>query len=160
MERRKGIKELLEALPLVQAKDVVYVAAGKTKGLQLPENTITVGYLNEAQLIQMYQMADVYVCSSLADAGPMMVNQSLMCGTPVVAFPVGVSVELVQIRKTGYQAKYGDSADLARGIDAILSLPQNEWKEMSANCRKLGVDTYANPNEMNTIDALINKRLS
>jgi glycosyltransferase involved in cell wall biosynthesis len=156
-ERRKGIKELLEALPFVQAKDVVYVAAGKTKGLQLPENTITVGYLNEAQLIQMYQMADVFVCASLADAGPMMVNQALLCGCPVVAFPVGVSVELVRTGKTGYQAKYGDSADLAKGIDAILSLPQNEWKEMSANCRKLGVDTYANPNEKNTINALISK---
>ena len=156
-ERRKGIKELLEALPLVQTKDVVYVAAGKTEGLTLPENTISVGYLNEAQLIQMYQMADVYVCASLADAGPMMVNQSLMCGTPVVAFSVGVSVELVQTGKTGYQAKYGDSADLAKGIDAILSLSHNEWMQMSNNCRKLGVDTYANPNEKNTMDALIAK---
>lgn len=156
-ERRKGIKELLEALPLVQTKDVVYVAAGKVKDLVLPKNTISVGYLNEAQLIQMYQMADVYVCASLADAGPMMVNQSLLCGTPVVAFPVGVSVELVQTGHTGYQANYGDSADLARGIDAILSLSQNEWTQKSANCRKLGVDTYANPNEKNTIDALIAK---
>ena len=156
-ERRKGIKELLEALPLLQSKEVVYVAAGKTQGLALPENTISVGYLNEAQLIQMYQMADVYVCSSLADAGPMMVNQSLMCGTPVVAFPVGVSVELVQTGKTGYLAKYGDSVDLAKDIDAILSLSRKEWKEMSTNCRKLGVDTYANPNEKYTIDALIAK---
>lgn len=156
-ERRKGIKELLEALPMVQTKDVEYVAAGKTKGLELPDNTIALGYLNEAQLIQMYQLADVYVCSSLADAGPMMVNQALLCGTPVVAFPVGVSVELVQTGQTGYQAKYGNSADLAKGIDAVLSLSQNEWKKMSANCRKLGVDTYANPNEKNTIDALIAK---
>lgn len=154
-ERRKGIKELLEALPMVQSKDVVYVAAGNVKDLVLPENTISVGYLNEEQLIQMYQMADVYVCPSLADAGPMMVNQALLCGTPVVAFPVGVSVELVRTGHTGSLVKYGDSVDLARGIDAVLSLSLNEWKQMSANCRKLGVDTYANPNEKNTIDALI-----
>ena len=151
-ERRKGIKELLQALPMVQTKGVVFVAAGKTEGLTLPENTLSVGYLNEAQLIQMYQMADVYVCSSLADAGPMMVNQSLLCGTPVVAFPVGVSVELVRTGQTGYLAKYGDSVDLAKGIDAVLSLLKNEWKQMSDNCRKLGVDTYANPHEVDTID--------
>lgn len=159
-ERRKGIKELLQALPMVQTKDVVYVAAGKTQGLSLPENTISVGYLDEAQLIQMYQMADVYVCASLADAGPMMVNQALLCGTPVVAFPVGVSVELVQSGHTGYLAKYGDAADLAMGIDSILSLSQNDWKRTSENCRKLGVDTYANPNEKNSIDALIVKMIS
>ena len=156
-ERRKGINELLQALPLVQTKNVVYVAAGRTEGMTLPENTISVGYLNEAQLIEMYQMADVYVCASLADAGPMMVNQALLCGTPVVAFPVGVSVELVQTGHTGYQAKYGDSADLAKGIDAVLALPLSEWKQMSGNCRKLGVDTYANPNEKNTIEAFLAK---
>ena len=156
-ERRKGIKELLQALPMVQTNDVVFVAAGKTEGLTFPENTISLGYLNEAQLIQMYQMADVYVCASLTDAGPMMVNQALLCGTPVVAFPVGVSVELVRTGHTGSLVKYGDSVDLARGIDAVLSLSLNEWKQMSANCRKLGVDTYANPKEKNTIDKLISK---
>ena len=111
--------------------------------------------MNEAQLIQLYQMADVYVCATLADAGPMMVNQALLCGCPVVAFPVGVSVELVQTGQTGYLAKYGDSADLAKGVDVILSLAQKEWNEMSANCRKLGVDTYADPNEVDTIDNFI-----
>lgn len=159
-ERRKGIAELLQALSIVQTKDVIYVAAGKIENLILPKNTISVGYLNESQLIQMYQMADVFVCPTLADAGPMMVNQALLCGTPVVAFPVGVSVELVQTGATGYQAKYGDSEDLAKGIDAILSLSQNEWQKMSANCRKIGVDTFANPEEKFTIKALLSKLYS
>ena len=156
-ERRKGIKELLKALPLVQSHDVVFVAVGIVDGLELPDNTLSVGYLNEVQLIQLYQLSDVFVCPSLADGGPMMVNQALMCGLPTVSFPVGVSAELVQNGQTGYLAKYGDSIDLAKGIDAILSLSLNEWKEMSVNCRQLGIDTYANPNEKNTIDALISK---
>lgn len=156
-ERRKGMKELIDAFLEVQTKDVVYIAAGNVKSLSLPDNTIAMGYLNEAQLIQMYQMADVFVCPSLADAGPMMVNQALLCGTPVVAFPVGVSAELVQTGMTGYQAQYGDSADLAKGIDYVLSLSSEEWQMISSNCRKLGVDTYANPNEKNTIQTLILK---
>lgn len=158
-ERRKGIKELIDAFPKVQTKDVVYIAAGNVKSLSLPANTIAMGYLNEEQLIQMYQMADVFVCPSLADAGPMMVNQALLCGTPVVAFPVGVSAELVQTGTTGYQAQCGDSADLAKGMDFVLSLSADEWQKMSYNCRKLGIDTYANPNEKNTIQALIEKLL-
>ena len=159
-ERRKGIKELLETLPLIQTKDVVLVAAGKIENLTMPDNTISVGYLNENQLIEMYQMADVFVCPTLADAGPMMVNQALLCGTPVVAFPVGVSVELVQMGTTGYQAQYGDSKDLAKGIDFILSLPSTEWQNMSANCRKIGVETFANPEEKHTIEALLSKLYS
>ena len=51
----------------------------------------------------------------------------------------------------------GDSADLAKGIDAILSLSPNEWKQMSDNSRKIGVDTYANPKEKDTINNFITR---
>lgn len=154
-ERRKGMKELIDAFPEVQTKDVVYVAAGNVKSLSLPDNTTAMGYLNESQLIQMYQIADVFVCPSLADAGPMMVNQALLCGTPVVAFPVGVSAELVQTEKTGYQAKYGDAKDIAKGIDNVLSLSSDEWKKMSKCCRQLAMDTYANPTKQDALYKLI-----
>ena len=154
-ERRKGIKELLTAVHMVHAKDVVLLAAGKVESLTMPDNTISVGYLDEAQLIQMYQMADVFVCPSLADAGPMMVNQALMCGTPVVAFPVGVSLDMVRTGETGYLAKYSDSKELAKGIDYILSLSSTEWEKMSYNCRKLAVDMYANPQKQNALQEWI-----
>lgn len=156
-ERRKGMKELIDALPEVQTKDVVYMAAGNVKSFSFPDNTIAMGYLSEAQLIQMYQIADVFVCPSLADTGPMMVKQSLICGTPVVAFPVGVSVEMVKAELTGYLARYGDSADLAKGIDTILSLSSKEWQQMSDNCRKLAVDTYANPQKQSVLKDFIEK---
>lgn len=158
-ERRKGIKELLEALPMVQAEDVMYVAAGNELGVQLPDNTISMGYLNEAQLIQMYQIADVFVCPTLADAGPYMVKQSLMCGTPVVAFPVGISMELVQTGRTGYQAIYGDSRNLAQGIDYVLNLSEVEWRKMSVDCRKIAVEIYATSDKKNAIDDLLVKVL-
>jgi len=156
-ERRKGIKELLEALPKITTENVLFIAAGKVVDLQFPPNTIKVGYLCEDDLISMYQIADVFVCPSLADGGPMMVNQALMCGTPVVAFPVGASLELIQTRFTGYLAKYGDSDDLAKGIDHVLSLSQKEWQQVSDNCRKIAVDTYANPNNKGTIDDFMSK---
>lgn len=159
-ERRKGMKELIEALPLVQTKDVVYVAAGNIKNLSLPKNTICMGYLSEIQLIQMYQMADVFVCPSLADAGPMMVNQSLMCGTPIVAFPVGVSADLLRTGMTGYLAKYGDSIALAKGIDYILSRSEKEWSQMSIYCRNVAVDTYANPKQKEAISKFIETHIS
>ena len=154
-ERRKGMKELIDALSKVQAKDVVFVAAGNIKNMVLPENTKAMGYLNEEQLIQMYQMADVFVCPSLADAGPMMVNQSLMCGTPVVAYPVGVSADWIQTGKTGYLAKYGDADDLAKGIDYLLSTSDNEWNQMSKRCRQIVVEAYANPTKQDSLYELI-----
>lgn len=142
-ERRKGMRVLLDALNMIKTKNVAFVAAGKTDGLILSENTKAVGVINESQLIQMYQMSDVFVCPSLADAGPMMVKQAMMCGTPVVAFPVGVAVDLVKTDETGYLSKYGDPADMAKGIDHILSLSAKKWNKMSDNCRRLALHIYA-----------------
>ena len=142
-EPRKGMKVLLEALDKVSFPNVFYVVAG---GKELPyykENMKIVGLLNESQLIEIYQLSDVFVCPSLADAGPMMVNQSLMCGLPVVAFPVGISIDLVRTGETGYLAKFNDSQDLAQGIDFILSLNEDNYSKMSNNCRIQGLQLYA-----------------
>lgn len=156
-EPRKGIHILLDAIPQVQNKNVVYMAAGNTKGLKLPQDTISLGYLNEEQLIQAYQMADVFVCPTLADAGPMMVRQALMCGTPVVAFPVGISQVLVESGKTGYLAEYGQAEDLAQGIDAIVNLSDKKYATMAQICRKIAIEKCAGKGKQTSIEALIEK---
>lgn len=156
-EPRKGIQILLDAMPQVQNKNVVYMAAGNAKDLKLPQNTIYLGYLNEEQLIQAYQMADVFVCPTLADAGPMMVRQSLMCGTPVVAFPVGISQMLVESGKTGHLAEYGDAKSLAMGIDYVCGLGEKEYEDLSRNCRQLAIERYSSKSKLTTIEDLIKK---
>ena len=60
-------------------------------------------------------MSDVFLSPSIQDAGPMMLNQALMCGTPAVAFNIGVAYDIIN-DKTGYLAKYRDSEDFCKGI--------------------------------------------
>lgn len=156
-EPRKGMQVLLDAIPMVKNKSVVYLVAGNARDLKMPQNTIYLGYLNEDQLIQAYQMADVFVCPTLADAGPMMVRQSLMCGTPVVAFPVGVSILLVESGTTGYLAEYGKAEDLARGIDAICNMSQEEYTNMVQTCRKTAIEKSAGSGKQTSIETLIEK---
>ncbi len=45
----------------------------------------------------------------------------MLCGTPVIAFPVGHVPELVQHKVTGYLASYLDVADFAKGIEWALT---------------------------------------
>ena len=85
-----------------------------------------------------------------------MVKQAIMCGTPTVAFPVGVSVELVETKVTGYLAQYGNTEDLAHGIDEIVSLSDDSWNEMSRLCRNRGIRLFSR-HSGNTIDDLIGK---
>ena len=65
-----------------------------------------------------------------------------MCGTPVVAFDVGVARDLVRNEQTGYIAKWNDGEDLANKIEKLLKQPQNIQKIMARNCRSMAVSNY------------------
>lgn len=131
-EKRKGAKELLEALnylntllPAEKRDQIHLVIAGKADNTftdQLLFTSSCLGYLEYKDLAKAYSAADVFICPSIEDSGPTMINQSLMCGTPVVSFKMGVALDLVIDYKTGYKAELGNSVDLAKGIRDILEL--------------------------------------
>lgn len=150
-EERKGGKYMVEALRTLSTSlpddikgNILLVIAGKNDNdaftdIFLPHKFV--GFLNDDRILALaYQAADVFVCPSIEDSGPMMINEAIMCGTPVVAFDMGVAPDLVYNGKTGYRAKLKDSKDLAKGIAKILNLNNDEYIEMSRNCRQLGLE--------------------
>ena len=81
----------------------------------------------------LYQASDVFVNSSIEDAGPMMVSEALACGTPVVGFDMGVVDNMVINDYNGYKAILKDSVDLANGIYTVLKLNTVEYNAYSRN---------------------------
>ena len=145
LEALQKLKELLENEPELNNKVFLLIAGEETDKIrhQLPFEYINLGMLdNNFGVASAYQAADVYLCPSIEDAGPSMVNQSVMCGTPVVSFAQGVSLDIVITGKTGYRAKLKDSADMAKGIYDILKMPDTEHQEMKNNCRQLAFQLF------------------
>ena len=138
---RKGYAFLLETLILLSKLcldlNIVLLTVGNGN---LPERIVrnyrivNLGFVNYNKLALAYQAADVFLCPTIEDSGPIMVNQSLMCGTPVVAFKMGVSLDLVVDGKTGYLAELGDSKGLCDGIVKILSVPPTDRAEFNREC--------------------------
>ena len=152
---QKGMVYLLEALALlkersgIESHEISIVTAGKVSGidLQISRNFHHIHLdrlTTDLRLASAYQAADVFVCPSIEDSGPMMINESVMCGTPVVSFEMGVASDLVITGKTGYCAMLKNSEDLATGINYILNLTPEQTKTMSQECRDLGV-RYCHP---------------
>ena len=83
-----------------------------------------------------------------------MVNQAMMCGTPVVAFNIGVALDLVITNTTGYLAKLFDIEDFSNGIKAIYDLPSDKRNKMRANCRKIILDECSLASFSNTIEKI------
>ncbi len=84
------------------------------------------GHLHDDQsLCMLYNAADVFVASSLADNFPNTIVESLACGTPVVGFNVGGIPDLIDHKQNGYLAHYKDSDDLAEGIRWVLDCKED-----------------------------------
>lgn len=166
-EPRKGIKYLVEALNLVKEriieenldKDICILIAGdRLEDIELPFEHKYVGYLKtQESLAKAYQCADIFVCPSVEDSGPMMINLSIVAGTPVVSFDMGVAPDLVHTNITGYRAKLGDINDLANGILKILNMGQIDWDIMSDNCRKLGLELCSKSKQYDRLMEIINE---
>jgi glycosyltransferase involved in cell wall biosynthesis len=114
-------------------------------------------YLSIKKLSTMYSAADVYINSSFDDAGPTMVNQALMCGTPVIAFDTGVAQELVINDQTGYRVKLKDANDLANGIIQMIEKNENEKKIIRDNCRNLAMEKFSLSVWAKSIEMIFNK---
>lgn len=147
-EKRKGLDELISALNLLAEllgsnEDIHLAIAGNNHEISkksLPFPYTLLGNLNHTDLAYGYSSADVFISPSIEDSGPMMINQSLMCGTPVVSFEMGVALDLVITGKTGYRAKLKDSVDLAKGIYEIFNLDKSDYETLSFNCRQIALE--------------------
>ncbi len=151
-DKRKGMRYLFEALEIlkkdypINQENILLMIAGNfdESKISLPFKIKNLGLLkNSEELAAAFHAADVFVCPSIEDSGPMMINQSIMTGTPVVSFKMGVSEDIVVTGKTGYRAKLMDSPDLAKGISYVLDLNKDAYGTLCLNSRELAINNFS-----------------
>lgn len=139
-EPRKGLKyfiELDKSLP----EDSLIVIVGLTKSQQenLPSSMIGIQRTESiADLVALYSMADVFVNPTLEDTFPTTNLESLACGTPVITFETGGSVESVS-EDTGIVVPKGNTQVL---LNAIEEVRNNTKSFYTHNCRARAIKLY------------------
>lgn len=145
-DARKGVDLLLDALKISKPSDVALAVFGdgqKEIFHDSPCGVHVLGRLNNDQdMMAAYNAADVAVFSSREDNLPNTVLESLSCGTPVVAFNIGGIPEMIRHQENGYLARALDAADLAHGVDWVLSLDKDFYKKLSQNARQMALEEF------------------
>jgi glycosyltransferase involved in cell wall biosynthesis len=135
MHFRKGLANYFpEALTLLPGplRDRLFVLALGARGEELlellPVSGRALGTVRDEVAIALaYQAADVFVCPTIADAGPLMIPESLLCGTPVVAFDEGYAVDLLaHDTRIGYLCRRREAAEIARGLEQVLGIDDTD----------------------------------
>ena len=162
-DERKGMSYLLDALDIAyeqmtieERKKVQLLFIGNNGDQIEPRLKFeykNLGFIPISELSLFYSISTMFLCSSVNDAGPSMLCQSIACGTPLVAFEMGSALDILRGRKTGYCAKLRDAEDLAKGILYIMRLGRNEYQEMRVLCKDVA-------EELNSSKSFISKVLS
>lgn len=144
----KGGALLLKALhglsPALQ-KDLVLLLMGDGGDLLASATDLDVrpmGYVGGVRLkTLLYSAADLFVLPSFGEGLPLVLLESMACGTPMVAFNVGGVSDLVRSNVTGYLAAAANVDDLRRGILMLLEDTAGR-AAMGQRCRDIAVKEY------------------
>lgn len=149
-DERKGIHFLLNGFAELYhimgktVNEVLIVSVGKESEdvrKRILFDYRSFGYVPLNMLPELYSLATVFVCPSVNDAGPMMVNQSLCCGTPVVGFDMGAVKQVVKDKGTGICVPLRDVKALAEGMLEIIQMSMEEYQKMSIRAREIALQT-------------------
>jgi glycosyltransferase involved in cell wall biosynthesis len=138
--KRKGMKEFISAIRKLENKEHILVLTfgGGEKIQKIPGvEIINAGYQNSPEALStIYSASDVFVIPSLQEAFGQTSLEAMACGTPVVGFNTGGISDMIIPGETGLMAKTGDSEDLAKKIQWMVSHPI-ERSAMGKKARKL-----------------------
>jgi len=145
---RKGYSYTARAMDLIQKNgknEPLLITMGKEKRM---DEKYPLGKVKHFGFVQdptrqalMYSAADLFLCSTLADAQPQTAVESLACGTPVIAYDIGPMPELIQEGKTGFIVPEVSVESLAATLEEVLEDPEN-LAEMGHACRKEAEQKY------------------
>jgi len=97
---------------------------------------------NEKELIKFYQNSDFFLNQSIQDVGPVMVNEALACGVPVISFKTGISNDVIRNNINGYLVGDFSKEKLGDLIIEISKINLKNLKKMKKNARKTAVKNF------------------
>ncbi|KYC41563.1 glycosyl transferase [Scytonema hofmannii PCC 7110] len=148
-DRRKGsdlLQAALRMLPESLKTETVLLILGDG-GEAISESvgmaTINLGYISSDRLKCLaYSAADLFVFPTRADNLPLVLQESMACGTPMVSFKIGGVPDLVRPNITGYLATPEDANDFCNGIVQLLE-DDSLRQCMRQNCRAIALEEYS-----------------
>ncbi len=108
---------------------------------------------NVNDLVSLYQKTDIFLCASIEDSAPMMLQEALLCGVPAITFDVGIGKQFIEDGKQGYVVPRYDVDSFAEKLLTMIencpdSIETSEQihNHMVSICGKKAVS-----NQLNTI---------
>ena len=119
-DRRKGLNDFIQLAAILPEEDViVLVGLPEEMKQNLPANIIGISRTESVEeLVTLYNMAIAFINPTWVDNFPTTNIEALACGTPVITYNTGGSIEAVD-NATGFVVKQGDVGGLKNAVEKI-----------------------------------------
>jgi glycosyltransferase involved in cell wall biosynthesis len=97
---------------------------------------------SDEEMVAAYQSADLVVHPARMENAPCTIQESLACGTPVLAFSVGGIPEMIHPGRNGFLVEKTDGSALGEGLQNALGDPRR-LEAMRAESRKIAESDHA-----------------
>ena len=125
-EKRKGLDDFIRLSEILDKEyRIVMIGVSNEQAYVLPKKIIAIERTNSAkQLAELYTAADVYLNLTYEDNYPTTNLEAIACGTPVITYNTGGSVESAGMY--GAIVNKGDINGICRQIYKIKDIPMRE----------------------------------
>lgn len=136
----KGLNDFIKLAGMLNDDEViVLVGITPEERKMLPDNVVGIGRTeNIRQLAELYAAADVFINPTWQDNYPTVNLEAIACGTPVVTYRTGGSIEVIT-EDTGMIVEQGDVNGL---MDAARIIEHNGKDRYSGACRKYALEHF------------------
>ncbi|EGT0681630.1 glycosyltransferase [Clostridium perfringens] len=121
-DRRKGLDYLVDLSKILDdSYRLIIVGVNKKQKKTLAKNILTITRTdNINELVEIYSAADIFINSTLEDNFPTTNLEAIACGTPVITFNTGGSIECIN-KYTGKIVNSNSVDELAVKIKSLIN---------------------------------------
>jgi putative colanic acid biosynthesis glycosyltransferase len=140
-DRRKGLNYFTELAKLLDdTYQIILVGVTEKQKQALPQNIIGITRTsNVNELVEIYGTADVFINPTLEDNFPTTNLEALACGTPVITFKTGGSIECID-ESCGIVVEKGDIDTFIQAIEEMKSKSKSFYTNACMNRAKYNFD--------------------
>ncbi|MDM0686137.1 glycosyltransferase [Clostridium perfringens] len=134
-DRRKGLNYFRNLSKVLDDNyKIVVVGVNEKQKEELPSNILAIKKTNNVkELVEIYSAADIFLNPTLEDNFPTTNLEALACGTPVMTFNTGGSIECLEEYKCGVILNKKDLDEIIINLKEVKNYKTSKIKEYCYN---------------------------
>lgn len=152
LDKMKGIDVLIKSLKTLDFPDTNLWIRGDgperssleklTASLDLEDKVKFLGFQNRDELLELYNISDLFALTSYSEGLPRVLIEAMACGCTPIVTKVGDVGAVVKDGFNGFTVSPGDHQELGKTINHIFSLPDKTMEAIQKRARHTVEDEF------------------